>query len=381
MKSNLKLAPRRAAGNKRITQQYLLKQLQRFPKRSRKAISIIAKRHPTLLDLVASFPAFLYACSFMVRGENRAQLCNHVIKGMPLRELARAAGLPWWTRKLPPEVLSMDLATLPCSDFAERHIINFVPVKLKELRRWLKFVSFAKKVAGESFALWVARNFKHCKDSNKLEVRSLGIWAWYSERGNSFAGKLILRKWTPAISWRQAKEARYCWFDTLELFLYMGDRHVHYAVETSDSWGDFRFLPLTSAAEIFKEFQTMDNCMRDYGENVYCQSKRLISVQKDGTSVALLALHDGRGQRRLSIEQLHGPKNSTVSQCIAEAVRSWFLQQDPFLFDKVVGPFMSGKSWPIWRRIWKEYWLEVGRPKWLPLTPSDDEFGDLRWNY
>jgi hypothetical protein len=381
MKTNLKLAPKRAAGPKLISQQYLLKQLQRFPRRSRRAITIVAMRHPALLDLAASFPALLYACTFLGRGEHRASLCAQVIKGTPLRDLARAAVVPWWTRRFSPEALGEALALLPSSDFTERHILNFIPEKSRDLQRWLELVSFAQKVSGESFALWVARNFKHCKHANTLELRSLGIWAWYSMRGNSFAGNLVLRKWAPAISWRQAKDARDCWFDTLELFLYMGDRQVHYAVQTTDSWEEYRFLPLTSAVEIFNEFQNMDNCMRTYGDSVYRQNMRLVSVQKDGKSVALLALYDGKGQRRLSIEQLQGPKNSTVSQSIAQAVRCWLLQQDPFLFDTVIGPFMSGKSWPIWRRIWKEYWLEAERPEWLPLTPKDDEFGDLRWNY
>jgi hypothetical protein len=381
MKTNLKLAPQRAAGPKRISQQYLLKQLHRFPKRSRRAIVIVAKRHPALLDLAASFPALLYACTFLGRGEDRARLCNHVINGMPLRELSRAAGLPWWTRKLPPEAMGEELATLPCGDFAERHIINFIPTTVKDLTRWLELVSFAQGVAGDGFALWIAKNFDHCKTRETLELRSLGLWAWYSAKPESFAGGLVLRKWTPAISWSEADNAKGCWFESLQLFLYLGDRHVHYAAQTTPTFGVHSFVALTSAVEIFEECKKLKNCMRTYGGSIFDQSRRFISVRKDGRTVALLCLHEGKGQHSMNIEELAGPRNTGVSQVVAEDVRRWLLEQDPFLFKSVVGPFECGMSRMLWHRMWKPYWKGSHRPGWLPLSLDRDPFDRLRWDY
>jgi hypothetical protein len=381
MKTNLKLVPQRVAGPKRISQQHLLKQLFRFPKRSRKAIAIVAMRHPTLLDLAASFPALLYACTFLGRGEDRATLCSSVINGRPLRELARAAGLPWWTRKLSPEVLGEELTKLPRGDFAERHIINFIPTGVKDLKRWLELVSFAQKVAGDGFALWIAKNFDRCKTSETLELRSLGLWAWYSARPESFAGGLVLRKWTPAISWSEADNAKGCWFESLQLFLYLGDRHVHYAAHTTPTFGVHSFVALTSAVEIFEECKKLKNCMRTYGGSIFDQSRRFISIRRDQRTVALLCLRKGKGQHSMNIEELAGPRNTGVSLVVAEDVRRWLLEQDPFLFESVVGPFECGMSRMLWHRIWKPYWKELHRPVWLPLSLQHDPFDRLRWDY
>jgi hypothetical protein len=381
MKSNLKLAPQRAAGPKRISQQDLLKQLERFPRRSRKAIAIVAMRHPALLDLAASFPALLYACTFLKRGEDRASLCAQVIMGTPLRDLARVAALPWWTRKLPPEVLGEALATLPRGDFAERHVANVIPTGVKNLTRWLELVSYAQKVAGDGFALWIAKNFEHCKRSETLQLRSLGLWAWYSAHPESFAGGLVLRKWTPAISWSQADNAKDCWFESLELFLYLGDRRVHYAAQTTPAYGQHSFVPLTSAVEIFDECKKLKNCMRTYGESIFDQTRRFISVRRNGKTVALACLREGKGQRSMNIEELAGPRNTEVSQILAEDVRQWLIEQDPFLFDSVVGPFECGMSTMLWHRIWKPYWKQASRPAWLPLSLDNNAYGRLRWNY
>jgi hypothetical protein len=68
-----------------------------------------------------------------------------------------------------------------------------------------------------------------------------------------------------------------------------------------------------------------------------------------------------------------------VNDEVAEAVRAWFLAQDPLVLESDVGPFDDRLCQHQWREFWKPYWMEKGRNPALPFRADEDSFRNLRW--
>src|SRR5436305_646250 len=105
----------------------LHRQLQRFHPRFRDAVGLLAMRHSRIADLALSFPALLFALAVPRRGFDPAPVLARVIDGQTLVELAAAAGVPMWLRKLPPETFAKPSGYLPAGELFRRQIANPLP--------------------------------------------------------------------------------------------------------------------------------------------------------------------------------------------------------------------------------------------------------------
>lgn len=374
------VAPLRASAHSASRNRNVAHHLKRYHRRYRKHIFATAQRHSALADLSISFPALLFVCAVNHPGVDRLALQSRVIEGWSLKSLAALARIPFWVRKLPPEAFGEVIGCLPSSEFSSKRIANLLPKKVAQAAKWTRIVSRATELCDEGFALWVARiGAGEIPRRCEPELHSLALWAWYSQRQVGLASELILQKWHPGISWGHALDASDCWMSSLDLFLKLGHGALHYNRHATRHIGEVEFVPLQSARQIHDEVKVSQNCIRDYGYCLAMRDKRLISVHRKGESIAILCLSEGRGQRRLTIEELRAPRNGGVSNELAETVRTWLNAQDPLLLQSDMGPFQSKHCGRVWREIWKPYWLAKGTKTGLPLVEQESTLRDLRW--
>src|SRR5688572_18970300 len=85
------------------------RRLARYHKDFRTLVQALARRHPRLGDLAASFPALLFALAAPRRGFRPEGVIARAIEGAPLKTLAELAAVPLWLRKLPPEAFTRPL--------------------------------------------------------------------------------------------------------------------------------------------------------------------------------------------------------------------------------------------------------------------------------
>jgi hypothetical protein len=374
------LAPLRASIHSASRQRDVARNVKRFHRRYRAQVAVTAGRHPALADLAVSFPALLFVCAVNHPGVDRMTLQKCVTQGHNLKSLSIMAQLPLWTRKLPPETFRDVIPALPNSEFSSKRIGNLLPQKTADAALWLSLVATATDICDEGFALWMARVATTGSPRHiERDLRSLALWAWYSQQSTGLATELILQKWHPGISWQNAQDARDSWFDSLNLFLTLGHDTLHYNRIPTRHYGDFEFVPLQSARQIHDEVKISQNCIRDYGCDLAERYRRLVSLRRNGKSVAILSLSEGKGQRRLTIEELKAPRNGSVTDEVAEVVRKWLHAQDPFLLQSDIGPFDSRHNKKIWAEIWKPYWRIKGLGLCLPVVEKEDTIRELRW--
>src|SRR5437660_5050467 len=102
MTSNLVLAPRRGAARSDL----LERQLRRYHPRFQGAVRALAMRHSRIADLAASFPGLLFALAVSRPGLDPARALARVVDGHALADVAAAADVPMWLRRLPPETFA-----------------------------------------------------------------------------------------------------------------------------------------------------------------------------------------------------------------------------------------------------------------------------------
>src|SRR4051794_13891121 len=99
MTSNFLVAPCWEAARSDL----LERQLRRYHPRFQGAVRVLAMQHWRIADLAMSFPALLFALAVPRSGLDPARALARVIDGAGLAEVAAAADVPMWLRKMPPE--------------------------------------------------------------------------------------------------------------------------------------------------------------------------------------------------------------------------------------------------------------------------------------
>src|SRR5215813_7276080 len=89
------------------------RRLQRYCPRFRGAVCALAVRHSRIGDLAVSFPALLFALAVPRPGLDPTRALDLAIEGAALADVAAAADVPMWLRRLAPEGLADPIMTLP----------------------------------------------------------------------------------------------------------------------------------------------------------------------------------------------------------------------------------------------------------------------------
>lgn len=362
-------------------------QLRRYPASIQPRVRLLAARCSRLGDLAVSFPALLAALATSPRDEAIAL----VLDGAPLARVAAAAQVPMWTRALTSDAFAGAIPTLPDSLAFRRQIANHLPKRRNAAAQWLQWLGNAYAVADEPTTLWAARELAHrpfpkpvtrrrYRPRRKLRMRwrLICLWAWFSQRPDTFAHTLIETPWCADMAFKTAESAAQTWQENLALYVEMGRTPV------SDAWlqpgeiDGFAFAPILSAEDLLAEAQAMKNCLRTYGYSIAENYSRPWSVRKDGERVATLELRAGEDSGLIELAQIRVLQDKAASAEIIAACRTWFLTQPEHARvieqPKTVKPFDRA----TWIAIWRPYWIAKRRiPHWLPLNPSYGAFYDL----
>jgi hypothetical protein len=331
-------------------------------------------RHARIADLAKSFPALLFALAVPQPGLDPARALARVIDGRPLADVAAAADVPMWLRRLPPEAFVRPITRLPDGELFRRQIANHFPRAPNLAPAWLQVVAEVAELAHPQAAVWIAREF--VRDAQRqvipARLRLISLWAWFSGQPATFAHELITRRWTPDMRMGQAVGAAHDWRSVIALHLNLGRQPI------SDMWleaghvAGHDFVPLNSIAAITEEADAMKNCLRTYGYNLAHNRSRLWSVQRDGERVATLKLARRFRDPLPMIVEFRGAGNADVSRELWWAARQWLHMHDLSRIN------MGEREWgtapldrAIWLSLWRPYWLAKRRiPVWLPIAPS-----------
>ena len=369
MTSSLSRASRPEAARSRL----LERQLRRYRQPFQAAERALAMRHTRLADLAASFPALLYALAVPRFGFKPEPATLRAIQGHSLAEVAAAAGVPLWLRKLSPEALARPIRQLPDGALFRRQIVNHLPPSTKLAPAWLDAVADMAELAHEAAAVWIAREIvREPRRARAAQLRLLGLWLWFSGQPQTSGYALIDRPWTPGMHIGPALAAADAWHTTLALHLNLGLGPL------ADVWlraarvDGYDFVPLHSIAAITEEAGAMRNCVRTYGDSLAHNRSRLWSMRWDGQHVATLRVAVAHGDPLLSIVELKGPGNAEAPVELWWAARRWLHMHD-------LPQIKTGqRDWntapldrALWMSLWRPYWLAKRRiPAWLPIVPS-----------
>lgn len=345
--------------------------LARYAPHVRLRVQALARVHPRLADLALSHPALLFALAAPRPGFNPATVIAHVLEGANLVTAGTAAGVPAWSRKLPPEAFTLPLSVLPDGELFRCHIANHLPRSPRVAPLWLAAVTAAAADGHDPFAVWIAREVvRNPRTFEHKRVRLLALWAWYSKLGVVPQWALPEKRWEPGMRWQAATAAADHWSEQILLHLTLGEQPV------GDMWlmaavvDGYEFEPIRTALDMVEEAKAMRNCVMRFGGGVADDRMRFWSVRKDGARVATLQLGMGCDGQLIGIRQLKLADNERAPAEVWLAANKWLMAHDLGSVRAKV-KYTDACDHAAWIKLWKPYWLAKRRiPAWLPLTPS-----------
>lgn len=325
MRPNLLRAPVRGAARSDL----LERQFRRYRPQFQGAVRALAARHSRVADLAVSFPALLFALAVPRPGLDPARAIERTIEGVALAEVAAAADVPLWLRKLPPEAFSRPIVKLPDGEIFRRQIANHLPCSPKVAPIWLEAVADIANLAHEAIAVWIAKEIAREKRGINLNrLRLVGLWAWFSSQSDTLGRGMMQKPWTPDMRIGSALDAADDWRTNIALRVNLGREPI------ADVWlqpgrvAGYDFLPLTSVSDIAEEAAAMRNCLCTYGYNLAHNRSRLWSMRKDDQRVATLKVALGYHDPLLNIVELSAVENAAVSLEVWWAARQWLHMHD-----------------------------------------------------
>lgn len=353
----------------------------RFNSRVRAAVRRFVATSSRAADLASVFPAAAFVIASKGAPASDLERAQRLTEdGAPLREVARALGLPLWLRRLPPEAFRAPLGTLPTSEMFTRRIANQFPITAGESALWLTSVSFAARACDEYFALWLAsqRIFTEPhRDPEKL-FSVLAAYAWFSSADRTRGHSLIVTPWRPEMAFDTAICAAKSWFNRVRLVLQLREGLLSDAWLTPGEVNGLTFSPLMSANEILAESRAMQNCADQYSDRLAKDRCRLFSVRRRGVRVATLEIGPhAREPHMLAINQLKARHNLPAASEIWQAAHAWLATQSGLRRT----PPLSVPELPLngaaWTALMQPYRASKDGARWLPSKPSADAFSLL----
>lgn len=323
----------------------------RFRPPYRQAIRRLTQGDPRLEDLALSFPALLFAIATGYgKPEAREAAIDLIDQGASLKLVARALGLPWWTRALPPEAFAEPLHSLVEGAEVQRRIANHIPADTAFIHVWLRAVLLANAIAGEAFALWLASRLK-VRPRTGDRLVPLAAWAWYSARPETAGHALVRCPFEPGMSLKAALEEADAWRKRIDLAAALGPGIADAWYEECDHAG-FRFVPLTRIEQYLGEAAAMDNCLDQFAPKMIRQATRVFSIRRDGRPIADIEIGPHEDDAGMPvIEQLRGPANRRVGAEVWQAAYGWLAKQPPRALTPT--PVQARRFQALRREIWR----------------------------
>jgi hypothetical protein len=356
------------------------RRLRKYSPVAQPRVRALATRHPRLADLAVSFPLLLFALALPRPGDDPEPAIARAIRGRRLGEVAAAAGVPWWLRRLPVDGLTHPLPALPAGEPFGRRIANHFPRSPKLTAAWLEAVSDAAQWGSEPFAIWFAREIvrdAQMLKRNPRQLRLLAVWAWFSQQPETDGYRLMDTPWRFDMQFDAAIGAARAWLDRLALELSLGETQVLDLWLRPGPFDGYEFVPLDSVESLVEEATAMENCVRTYASSIAANVCRLWSIRKDGRRIANLEVRRDSGHPLLYINQLTAVRNEDAPIEIWWLATRWLHQHDLITIRPERRRGSLSVAW--WRRLWRPYWCAKRRfPSWLPLAPSWRAIHELR---
>ena len=346
----------------------------RFAPDIRPAVARLAKSDARLLDLAVAFPALLHRLAVEPRVPRTLRAVEIVRAGGSLKAAGFAAGLPFWTRKLPPEAFGRSSPDLPDGPLFAMRVLNALPRDHKTAAAWVSAVAEAARWGDPATALWAARE---CADPAGLtpeEARLVALHAWFSGRPQTRGGALAGGRWAAAVGREAGIEKARGWLERLYGYFALGDG-VDPWLEDGAADG-YDFVAVATAEAIAAEAEAMSNCVKSYACEIAQDYERLFSIRRDGVRVATLSVAFPTDAPFLQLTQLKGPANVPAAPEVWFAARRWVMAQTPARRE----PDDDGGAIDRrrWIAVWRPWWVARRRfPSELPLRANGQAFGAL----
>ncbi len=305
--------------------------LRQFRLTFRKPISAVMAASSAVEDLADSFPALLFALSTGYGSADQRQAAIRlIVSGAQLKEVAAALDLPFWLRRLPASALTQALPAMPSDpDFAAM-VANRMPATSKDCGSWFDRLLLTYKLIGRDFALWAIREPRFQPlVSNEDDLQWMFAWAWASTRKTSRGYALIRVPWTPAMTWKRAREEISLWRKRIDLISALAGppRDPWFA---DGSLQGHEFIGLATVDAFIAESAIMENCLDQYAAHLAYGRVRVFSVRRNGRPIANVELSLRSDDASMPcISQIRGLRNRRASPMVWQAVHAW-LGSQPF---------------------------------------------------
>lgn len=335
-----------------------VRRIDAFPASITRNIAALTDGSPALEDLADSFPALLFALASGYGSDLQRERARSLVdKGMPLRDAAAALGLPWWLRRMPPDSFSAPLRAVPDGPEFAVQIADLIPERGAAARLWLERVLNASAGCGPALALWIARHYRTSTiRSDDPTLNYLAAWAWYSGQPGTTGHAILRRPWTPDIGLRRALDEVTVWRRRAALAICLGDGLVGDWVVDGAAHG-YAFVTLRTIDDFLNESAAMTNCLDQFADHMETGSVRVVSIRKNGRSVADIEIGTRDRQSGVpEIVQLRAPRNRRAPPEVWQAAYAWLGSQQLDLIE-------ADEQLPAKRRANR-------RAFWLPYLES-----------
>jgi len=337
--------------------------LQSYHLSYRRKVDEIAGQASCFAELAETFPGLLFALATNYgTAQARRSAIEHLESGARLREAAKALGLPWWMRKLPPQAFNRRLQQIPDDPVFSKRIVDLLPAIPALSAKWLDRVFQAYRLCGPEFALWVARHERfHAPLITDPALPYVAAWAWFARHSDTLGGQLLSRPWTPGMSPRRAFDELTTWRKRIRLALTLTALDRQPWLREGSALG-YDFVELKVIGDFIAESEAMDNCLDTFSEKLERGTCYVFSIRKNGTPVADVEIGAHMIDPSLpTIVQLRAPRNKRAHPQIWRATYAWLGSQDL----RPAPP--QTLSLAARRRAWRQLW----RPYLSTLEPTD----------
>jgi hypothetical protein len=211
-----------------------------------------------------------------------------------------------------------------------------MPTSLTGMRGWLRAVAFAHRKGGPEFVEWTARHALHIPVGNTDEIlfhlNDIGDWvracgAGVHEPLNPDLGeRFVVRPFTSGMSLKTVTTLSAQWHEAVASHLDGPQYAFPGPWFPASKMGDYDFIPLDNAGDLYREGAIMHHCAGAYAPHVSNGHSYIYSVRLAGERVATLELVR-QSKAQVVIGQIRGPCNALVAKEIAAAAHKWLWAQ------------------------------------------------------
>ena len=296
----------------------------------RRHIATLTSVSPALEDLADSFPALLFALATGYGNpQAREAAFAAIVRGRPLKEAASAAGLPLWTRRLPPSALVEPLPSLPGDEPFAQELLPRIPHDPSDCALWADRLFGALRMGGRDLALWIGREPRlQSPATNDKSLQWIIAWAWASLTPDSPGHHILRAPWTPKCTLRKAIDEVAIWRKRVDLVGALADPRRDPWFEDGQA-GPYEIRQLKTVMDFIEEATTMENCLDQYASHLAYGRVRIFSVRRAGESVATFEVtirSDQAGD--VAITQVRGPRNRRASAALWQTITLWLARQE-----------------------------------------------------